>query len=393
MRLRSDRFDASADFFRLLNPNVRRVLCILPTLLLLCGSVAVQAQYTKIVVFGDSLSDTGNDAVLSYEKYLVAVPGPAADYTLGRFTDGPDTLPPAERYFGVWVEQMAEALPAHPSVVASLLGGTNYAYGYAKTGSGTSELTFGPGDALYIDVVNVGEQVNEYLAKHPKIDSHTLFVVWGGANDVLEARSVGQIFDAATDQVGNIQKLIHAGATQFLVLNLPPLGLVPRFNGSPSQANGANQATELYNATLDAGVGLLPWLNFGRHLTISKLDVYSLMKHIVAAPTNYGLLNVTDSSQGLLVDARGMPVDPDNYLFWDDLHPTTHGHNLLAITALETIEPHGCDWKQRRACMSGWPRRDAGETRAVWVVRECAPGRYNRKVHGPADSSRRVGAD
>jgi phospholipase/lecithinase/hemolysin len=28
-----------------------------------------------------------------------------------------------------------------------------------------------------------------------------------------------------------------------------------------------------------------------------------------------------------------MAVDPDTYLFWDDLHPTTRGHNILAIKA------------------------------------------------------------
>jgi phospholipase/lecithinase/hemolysin len=308
---------------------------MLPAVLVLCGAFAQAQQYTNIVVFGDSLSDTGNDAVLSYEKYGVAIPGPAADYTLGRFTDGPDTLPPAMRYFGVWVEQMAAALPTHPGVVASLEGGTNYAYGYAKTAGGTTLLTFGPGDELSIDVLNVGAQIGEYLALHPKIDSHTLFVVWGGANDVIEASSAGDVLDAAADQVGNIQRLIHAGATQFLVLNLPPLGLVPRFNISPSDAKTANEATVLYNTALDGGVSLLPLLNFGKHLTIYKVDVFSLVKNIVAAPASYGFLNVTDSSQGI-------PVDPDTYLFWDDLHPTTHGHNVLAMTALKTIEPRGC---------------------------------------------------
>src|SRR5579875_1640425 len=148
MRLRNVRFHApSADSFEipLLTATVKRALYLLPALLVLCCAFVAQGQYTRIVVFGDSLSDTGNDAVLSYEKYSVAIPGPAADYTLGRFTDGPDTLPPAERYFGVWVEQLAAALPSHPAVVASLLGGTNYAYGYAKTGTGSSVLTFGSG--------------------------------------------------------------------------------------------------------------------------------------------------------------------------------------------------------------------------------------------------------
>lgn len=311
----------------------RHIVWMFSALLAGMAALAAQAQqYTKIVVFGDSLSDTGNDLVLSETYYHLPLPGPPADYTLGRFTDGPDTVPPAMKYFGVWVEQLAGALPAHPQVMASLEGGTNYAFGFAKTGSGTTPLSF-DGDTIYVE--NIGQQIDDYLAMHPKIDSHTLFVVWGGANDVIEASSAGEVFDAATDLVGNIQRLIHAGATQFLIPNLPPLGLTPEFNSSPSLSKTADEATVLYNTTLDAGVDLLPWLNFGKHLTLHKLDVYSTMKAIVASPGSYGLLNATSSSQA-------MPVDPDMYLFWDGLHPTTRGHNLLGQAALNAIEPHGC---------------------------------------------------
>jgi len=302
-------------------------------LLLVLTGVAAQAQYTKIVVFGDSLSDTGNDAVLSFLQFHVPIPGPVADYTLGRFTDGADTLPPAMNYFGVWVEQLAAALPAHPAVVASLQGGTNYAFGFAKTGSGTTLLTFAPG--FSIEVENVGQQIDDYLATHPQIDNHTLFVVWAGANDVLEAGSAGDVIDGAWDEVQDIQRLISAGATQFLVPNLPPLGLSPRFNTSPAAAATANTASALYDTTLDTGLALLPLVNFGRHLTINRLNAFALVKGIVASPASFGLLNVTDSSQL-------KPVDPDTYLFWDDLHPTTRGHDIVAMTALELIEPRGC---------------------------------------------------
>lgn len=310
------------------------VLKLFPALLVLVWAVAAQAQnYTKIVVFGDSLSDTGNDAVLSFLAFHVPIPGPAADYTLGSFTDGPDTAPRAMNSFGLWVQQLAFALPSHPMVVASLEGGTNYAFGFAKTGSGTTLLTFEPGAS--IEVENIGQQIDDYLATHPKIDNHTLFVVWAGANDVLEAGSAGDIVDGAWDEVEDIQRLIQAGATQFLVPNLPPLGLTPRFNTSATEAATANEASALYNTTLDAGVSLLPLFNFGRHLTINRLNTFALVKQIVASPGNFGLLNVTDSSQGL-------PVDPDTFLFWDDLHPTTRGHNIVAMDALKLIEPAGC---------------------------------------------------
>ena len=68
-----------------------------------------------VVVFGDSLSDTGN---------LFAATGgtnPIPPYFNGRFSNGP-----------VWVETLAASLglPVNPS----LLGGTNYAFAGAVTG-------------------------------------------------------------------------------------------------------------------------------------------------------------------------------------------------------------------------------------------------------------------
>src|SRR5665213_1066916 len=110
----------------------RRFLSFLVALVFVFpGLVAWGQAYTSIVVFGDSLCDNGNDATLSAAKNTVnaQVPGPASDYTLGRFTDGTDTVPAAHNYLGLWVEQLAGSLPARPSIVNSLAGGTNYAYG------------------------------------------------------------------------------------------------------------------------------------------------------------------------------------------------------------------------------------------------------------------------
>jgi phospholipase/lecithinase/hemolysin len=51
-----------------------------------------------------------------------------------------------------------------------------------------------------------------------------------------------------------------------------------------------------------------------------------LFNNVVASPSKYSLVDVTASSQGI-------DVDPDTYLFWDGLHPTTHGHSILAVAA------------------------------------------------------------
>jgi outer membrane lipase/esterase len=324
-------------------PRQRRrlTLTLLPALLLSLTAAVSQAQrahhtpdYTSIVVFGDSLSDTGNVGHLTLAKYGVEIPGPAADYTAGRFTDGADTFPPAEKYFGVWVEQLAATLPSNPPVVDSLDGGTDYAYGFATTGSGTGLFTFGPSDELSVNVDNVGRQITDYLATKPHITDKTLFIVWGGAIDVLYATSQDQVIDAGIDQILNIQRLVDAGATQFLIPNLPPLGSVPRLNGSPATAAPATAASALYNDVLSGGVALLRFLDLQKHPQFSELDVFSLFNQIVAAPAKYSLANVTMSSQG-------MPVDPDTWLFWDDLHPTTRGHNILAVTAAGILAKGG----------------------------------------------------
>src|SRR5260370_13033642 len=93
---RSSRFPANHPPF---------VLCFVSALVLTFSAPGVYAQasiptteYTTIVVFGDSLSDTGNLAHLTYDKYGLRIPGPVADYTDGRLTDGFDTLPAAQKY-------------------------------------------------------------------------------------------------------------------------------------------------------------------------------------------------------------------------------------------------------------------------------------------------------
>ena len=235
--------------------SVRRILtCIL---VLFCASLAHAQAYTSIVVIGDSLSDTGNDTHVSTAAYTAAaaVPAPASDYTQGSFTDGSDTLPPATLYKGVWIAQLAAALAAKPPVVDSLDGGTNYAYGFAFTGSGTTPFTYGPGNALSFPVNNMGLQLSTYLATKPVINSKTLFVIWGGANDLLNATASTQVTTAATNELGIIQTLITAGATDFIVVNLPPLGAVPRPEHSRS---GDRYGRQCLRRRLQPGTGRRP---------------------------------------------------------------------------------------------------------------------------------------
>lgn len=309
--------------------NFRRAVPRLFSLaVLLCCEVVLRGQaYTTIVVFGDSLSDTGNVAHLVQSAYGIRYPGLILDYTDGRFTDGSLTLPPAQQYTGVWIEQAAATLTAKPAVKDALDGGTNYAYGDATTAAGSQVVSYsGAGSTLSITIQNIGGQIASYLATNPVITNKTLFVVWGGANDVLQATTQAQVTAAAMQETANIQALIAAGATDFLIPNLPPLGAIPRLNGSAPAAALATAAAGGYNTLLATGIAGLAGANPGKTLRLYQMDIFSLFSSVLASPSVFGIGNATQSAQG-------SAVNPDTYLFWDDLHPTTYGHYLVSRLA------------------------------------------------------------
>ena len=95
----------------------------------------------------------------------------------------------------------------------------------------------------------------------------------------------------------------------------------------------ATQAAAGFNQVLAAGLAALPAGNPGKALHLYPLDVYTLFNFVVGPPTGGGFANVTASSQSNNL------VNPDTYLFWDDLHPTTAGHHLIELAASTLLNP------------------------------------------------------
>lgn len=289
---------------------------------LACGPAAA---YDKLVVFGDSLSDQGNVAALIGTDPSQVITGndyiPFAPYGSGTYTNG-DT----------WVGGLAAALGV--DATASLLGGTDYAFGGAQT---RDESNGSP---------SLISQVGMYLGDTGGIaDAGSLYVVAGGGNNAraaLEAIGFGGAPILATTlktavqyarDVGEmVDSLQAAGATDIIVWNAPNIGLTPAVSSLGSEASflaqvigGAmNRALERRLAG-EAGVRIF--------------DVYSLVGAALADPVAYGFANVTDAC-----GAPSNGCDPATALFWDGIHPTAAGHAVLADAMIAMAVPEPGTW-------------------------------------------------
>lgn len=289
------------------------------------ASVSHATAFDNVVIFGDSLSDSGNLSLYNTN-------GAAQS----RFTTNPGNTA---------VELVAEGLGY--TISPSLAGGTNYAWGGA-----------GVANSLIAGVPTLPQQQALYLSSTGGMaDAHTLYQVWGGANDLfglMDALQNGQITladvvsgtsSAATNEIGLLSSLKSAGANYVVVYNLPNIGLTPSFVNTANSASATQLAT-LYNLTLDSGLNNLS----ASGLNIVPINVYGLLNEVIANPAAYGFSNVTDQActgSSIQCGPQGSgatytyPAGADkSYLFADDVHPTTAAHRLLAQAVLaELVAP------------------------------------------------------
>ena len=254
-------------------------------ILLASAAIANASSFSSVIVYGDSLSDNGN-------LYAATIPidggYPPAPYYNGRFSNGP-----------VAVEQLAAQLGV-PLI--------DYAFGGATSGVG-NEIDGGTQTTLGAD--GIPGMLAELAAFHPPaaLVPTSLFVVWGGANDFEIG---GSVTVAVADIDAIVASLLASGATHILVPGLPDLGLTPEFYGDAA----ATTYSEEFNA------GLLATLPAG----VTYFNTFGFLDALVANPAEYGFTNVTQSCY------TGTTVcsNPSQYLFWDDIHPTTTADAILA---------------------------------------------------------------
>jgi phospholipase/lecithinase/hemolysin len=304
-----------------MNFRVRQFVFVSIAILIVCGLLIGRTDagpFTNLVVFGDSLSDIGNVEASPF----VAIPGPY--YWNGRFSNGP-----------VYAETLATGLGLPALIRSTASGGTDYAYGGAKT-TGTAFP-----DNLVVQ--DIDDQVGRYLSSRTP-NATTLYVVFAGANDLLgnPTNYLGP--------TGNLQaiitELVNAGARKFLVFNLPPLGFTPRFGCTPSSPScPMNTNTQNFNNELARKLDAIQTANPA--VTIYRFDLASMFNQAIASPQSFGLTNVTapaapglepgDSSYNTSLIAPNV----NEYLFWDDLHPTARVHAILGQRAVQMFYAAG----------------------------------------------------
>lgn len=296
------------------------------------GTVSVRAatfdsDFNQIFIFSDSLSDPGN----LYNLTGGQVPENPLSYG-GRFSDGP-----------VWTEYFTPKFGLNLSPVTSPVpssDGINYSIGGATSGDQNIVNILLPD--IPREFPGLTQELSYFieplLETNQSANPDALYVVWAGANDYL----LGGVTDP-TIPVNNIsnavQSLYDVGARNFLVFNLPSLGYTPLALNLGLQ-QPLNELTAAHNFLLNSAVeGLnqsLPGVN------IPLGDVNATFNSILQNPGEFGYTNVTESWSNavavcLEVGCEEVP-NPDEYLFWDMLHPTTATHEILADVAYSTVQ-------------------------------------------------------
>jgi len=254
------------------------------------GATVFASPYSQVVAFGDSLSDNG----------------PADGYGLDVASNGP-----------VWVDYLATNLGVGLLDMAYCGARTDY---HPNTGSETFGFRW---------------QIDQYINTEAggTADSEALYSLWIGGNDLLNITIPTDapfvIGNAVTNIALGINDLVAAGAENILVMNMPNLGTTPLMNGynSPPLYNdpvGGAMLAGAFNQALDFAID-----PYRSAINLFEVDVFAMMDQLIADGYFDNYTNMLKYDQ----------PTADSYMFWDEIHPTTYAHSLIAETAYNAVVP------------------------------------------------------
>lgn len=323
-----------------------------------CANTAHAALFDSMYLFGDSLLDGGNAFVLSngFPPYPGSSPAPGipAPYS-GRLSNGPTA---------------GEILALNPAILGSpvlpsyLPGGTNY----AVAGATTREYVGIPGavappplnvltppvmttsnqiargywyfDDSVVDTpanlqinalrpYGISKQVNDFATPAGFDAGRSLFVLWGGANDFFVDPATGPA--GAANIATFLSTLYDKGARSFLVPNLPDLSLTPYGQSlSDSDRAGLSFLSNGFNQALHGSLETLRATKGG--ITIVEVQVDDILGGLIASDTAMAALGFDPAKKFepcFSIATLSACANPDQYLFWDSVHPTARAYQVL----------------------------------------------------------------
>ncbi|MDJ0632244.1 MAG: SGNH/GDSL hydrolase family protein [Xenococcaceae cyanobacterium MO_188.B29] len=308
--------------------KLAKLLIFLTTLWTLPVSAST-LNIEQIYIFGDSNSDQGN-------LYNISGFPPEPYFYQGRFTNGPN-----------WIDYLSNDLSLNPELYTNLnpgssdlpTDGINFTFGGATSG----DINIG-GESL----PGLQQQVDYFadLYDEATVDPDALYMIWIGPNDYVNSLNNGVIDpNIPTTAVNNITAAIDElnalGANNILVFNEPNVSFTPLGQSLPPEAIPfLSDLTEQQNELLAQSVNQLNQAN--PELNLVYFDTDRFLQDILDAPSEFGLTNVTDNCSGIpfpdLPDNFSPCDNPDEYLFWDNQHPTTVVHRLIADEVIDTVK-------------------------------------------------------
>ncbi|XP_059460856.1 GDSL esterase/lipase At1g29670-like [Corylus avellana] len=320
-------------------------------------------QVPCLFVFGDSLSDNGNNnnlftlAKTNYPPYGIDFPmGPT-----GRFTNGRNVIDILAQLLGFddYIPPFANAKGEE------ILKGVNYASGGGGIRSETAQEL---GDQISMDQQLQNHQItvlemNQMLGNHNKSAaeylSKCIYVVAIGSNDYVNNYFLPRFF--LTSRIYTPQQyavvlnhqlsqqlttLYKYGARKFAVYGLGALGSTPYERNSCGSGTNVsacvdniNNAAELFNDGLKSLVAQLNQnLINATFIFINSTGIASSSSSMASMVADVPCCKVS-SVTGLCVPFGNPCSNRSQYLFWDALHPTEILYELYARRGYKAESP------------------------------------------------------
>lgn len=325
---------------------------------LLTSMLATPPSFTSIVTFGDSLSDAGN-----FRSLCSGGQNLGFQDSRGVWSNGP-----------LMATHLASLLGIDPASTGShLFGGTNHAYSSSGITQGWRACINGSSEQYVGDIGDFGEDqqvqnskglqtaIDDYLAANPDLHGNgALYVMLSGANDLLaffDHQLGSKLIDPAIlepfggdvtkwltaqplAKIALAERLVAAGASTVLILNLPDIAVIPKSAATPAAMLPVITAqSERHNALLKAGIAASP-----HKRSMPLFDLFAFVNALISDPANYGLTEVVAPCLGEccstgacscdvvfgVINRTWTPEDCVGYLFFDDLHPTTAANEIIA---------------------------------------------------------------